>query len=170
MSRYIPVLVDRRKKHGLTKSPEFYVWSSMKSRCSCPNSHRYENYGARGITVCDRWRNSFMNFLSDMGNRPSDRHTLERINNDGNYEPSNCKWATMQEQNLNKSSRVAITYKGTTMCIAEWARVLPLSKTAINNRLKRGWSAEQIIETPALPRSKRKSFIIKNNPLPNKKS
>lgn len=95
-------------KHGLKHHPLYHTWTDMKQRCLNPNNKRYCDYGGRGITVHDRWRaeNGFVNFLQDMGERPEGK-TLDRINNDGNYEPSNCRWATIQEQNLNTRRNVA---------------------------------------------------------------
>jgi hypothetical protein len=85
----------------LTQTPEYNTWANMLSRCRNPKNDRYRDYGERGITVCERWLR-FENFLVDMGLRPSDRHSIDRINNDGNYEPLNCRWATSSEQNNNK--------------------------------------------------------------------
>jgi hypothetical protein len=89
--------------HGMTLSPEYRIWRGMHQRCTNPNSTKYENYGGRGITVCDRWR-SFENFYADMGPRPEGL-TIERINNEQGYGPGNCKWATYSEQNLNRRKR-----------------------------------------------------------------
>lgn len=89
------------KTHGLYKIKEYRRWSQMRQRCTNPNSPDYHRYGGRGITVCEEWANSFETFLADMGIAPIGM-TLDRIDNDGNYEPSNCRWATMAQQNINK--------------------------------------------------------------------
>lgn len=86
----------------ISKLPEYNVWKNMVDRCYNPQNKDYKYYGARGISVCDRWVNSVHNFVSDMNLRPSAGHSIDRINNDGNYEPSNCRWATIKEQNANK--------------------------------------------------------------------
>jgi hypothetical protein len=95
---------DGGRTHGLTRSPEYICWDSMTQRCFNPRSKPFRNYGGRGITVCERWtgRDGFINFLNDMGKRPGLKYSIERINNNGNYEPSNCKWATQKEQLANK--------------------------------------------------------------------
>ena len=93
---------SRRFKHGKTNTIEYRTWQAMKRRCYNKNTKDFRLYGKRGITVCKRWKNSFVNFLTDMGNRPSKLHSIDRINNNGNYTPVNCKWSTDFEQNNNR--------------------------------------------------------------------
>lgn len=88
---------NRSRKHGLSKTPEYKVWRAMFQRCEDRSSKSYRRYGGRGISICGRWR-TFENFLADMGKRPSKTHSIDRVNNDGNYEPSNCRWATRKQQ------------------------------------------------------------------------
>lgn len=122
--------------HNEYGSPEYITWQNMKKRCLDIKQKHYKDYGGRGIKVCDRWLESFENFLEDMGKRPSNKFSIERINNNGNYEPSNCKWATQEEQKLNKRLRKdTVFYKGKT--VAEWAVILNVSTCSVYNRLKR---------------------------------
>ena len=129
---------NRTRTHGLRSAPEYPVWNTMISRChrNTKSSHCYRD---RGIVVCDRWRTSFDNFIADMGRRPSPAHTLERINNDGNYEPNNCRWATRKEQARNMRDNRNITFNGETKCLVDWARERGLKRQALEMRLKRGW-------------------------------
>lgn len=94
------------RTHGFArKIPEYAVWAKMKDRCGNPSAKDYHRYGGRGIAVCQRWRDDFALFLADMGRRPSDQHSIDRIDNSGNYEPGNCKWSTVAEQNSNRRPR-----------------------------------------------------------------
>lgn len=143
-------------KHGMSKTPTFSSWVNMKSRCLYEKAPNYAEYGGRGITVCDRWLESFENFLADMGVAPP-KHSIERLDVNGNYDPSNCKWATKSEQNNNKRTNHVLTYQGRTQTATQWARELHMSKSVILGRLNRsGWTVEQTLSTPILkPAEKR---------------
>lgn len=143
---------SKRVVHGHTKvhwhSPTYSTWSSMIQRCLNPKSVKYLSYGAKGITVCDRWRD-FANFLEDMGPRP-DGKTLDRFpNQSGNYEPENCRWATLIEQQQNTKANHWIELRGQRKCLTEWSRYVGVNQTTISHRLKDGWPIEEAIFTPA---------------------
>lgn len=120
-------------------------WKSMLSRCFTENSKSYPRYGGRGITVCEQWRNSFENFLRDMGECPGEAWTLERKETNGNYGASNCKWATRKEQNRNTSRNRLLEYRGEQRCVSEWAEVLGISANTIYKRLYAGKSDEEAL-------------------------
>lgn len=128
--------------HGFTsrlhgKRPHYLhgIWWTMIQRCHDPNSQRYPLYGARGIEVCPRWRTSFVAFLQDVGERPSPKHSLDRINNGGDYEPGNVRWATKKEQMRNMRTNVRFTVGEETLCIAEWAERWNVSRKVAKQRL-----------------------------------
>jgi len=141
--------------NGMFETPEYKAWLNMKQRCSNPNRKNYSDYGGRGIAVCDRWLN-FKNFLADMGTKPSPKHSLDRINNDGDYQKNNCKWSTRVEQQNNlRNNKPLITIENDTRTIAQWAKKMGFSASVIHNRLKMGWSGYKAVITPV--RYKRKS-------------
>lgn len=137
----------RQTTHGLTWSPEYRVWSGMLSRCRDKNNHAWDNYGGRGILVCERWWD-FMNFIADMGPRPTLRHTIERRNNNGNYQPDNCYWATFLQQARNRRGLHMVTLDGQEMCISEWAERVKLPFRVLFDRLRRGWTPRRALTTP----------------------
>lgn len=134
--------------HGMSNKPEYRIWFSMKQRCVNPRDKRYMDYGGRGISVCQRWLDSFENFYADMGDRPSRTHSIERKNNDGDYTPSNCVWATKQAQARNQRRTHWITLNGRTMSMMDWSEHLGISYFVIRARLARGWSVERALTTP----------------------
>lgn len=131
-------------------TPEYRTWSRIITRCFNPNYDRYAHYGARGITVCDRWKYSFTNFLSDMGKRPSPKHSIDRIDGKGNYEPGNCRWATPEVQQQNRSSVPFFAFRGESHCLTDWSKILGIGMTTLWWRINNGWSVE---DTFSLPRS-----------------
>lgn len=139
---------ERLTTHGATKTPEFKAWTGMRNRCYYPGQDSFEHYGGRGIRVCERWRSSFENFLVDMGPKPTPKHSLDRINPDGDYEPDNCRWATTFQQANNKSSNRPIEYQGRTQTVAQWARDFNLDPRTVLSRLRRGWSVEDTLTRP----------------------
>lgn len=132
-------------KHGRSQSDVYGIWGTMIYRCTNPNAHGYENYGGRGIRVCDRWARSFEAFLEDMGPRPSPKHTIDRIDNYGHYEPGNVRWATKKEQSRNTRRNHVLEHFGRSMTIAEWAEETGLSFTTITSRLDRGWDVDRAL-------------------------
>lgn len=140
-----------KTRHGQRRvgatSAEYHTWSGMLYRCENPVDPNYKNYGGRGITVCERWHN-FIDFFADVGRRPSARHSLDRIDVNGNYEPGNVRWATSREQHRNRRNNHRITYAGETLCVVEWAERLGVSTSVIHRRLKHGWSVERTLTTP----------------------
>jgi hypothetical protein len=136
--------ISLKTTHGMYSTPIYKVWASMKRRCCCPSSHNYKNYGGRGITICKRWM-SFENFYEDMGDRPSDQHSIERLDNDKGYNRENCCWVLPEQQTRNKRSNRNITYKGETKILADWAKQFNISRVTISSRIKRGWSVEDAL-------------------------
>lgn len=137
-----------RKTHGESnKSKEWDAWSSMIQRCTNPKNKRYYTHGGRGITICERWLNSFECFLSDMGRAPSKEHSLERKDNDGNYELSNCKWATRIEQANNRRSNIRIDYLGRVQTLKQWCDELSLPYIRVKARIHRGYTPDVAFQT-----------------------
>ncbi len=139
---------EKKSKHNLSHTPEYTAWKHLKERCSNTKCREYCNYGARGIRVCDEWKNSFVDFLVDMGRKPSPKHSIERINNDGNYCFENCKWATNLEQGNNKRWNVYIEYRGEKLSISQLARKSSISRSTLEYRLKNDWSIEDAVNIP----------------------
>lgn len=134
--------------HGKTRTPEHGTWTWMRNRCLNPTNQRYSEYGGRGIKICERWLESFENFFADMGPRPSPQHSIERENNNGNYEPGNCKWATRTEQNRNSRQNVKLTHNGETLTVAEWTQRLGFKRATLYYRISAGWSVSRALTTP----------------------
>lgn len=134
---------ETHRKHGGSRSPEYRSWKSMIERCTSEAHPAYHRYGGRGITVCEAWR-KFENFLVDMGERPEGT-TLDRIDNDRGYEPGNCRWSTAKDQALNRHDTKMIEAAGQTRCMADWARVLGITRGDLWGRLRRGKTVELLL-------------------------
>lgn len=132
----------RHSYHGMTNTDEHNIWLGIKERCYSKSAKEYNRYGGRGIRMSQRWLDSFVNFYEDMGNRPSKLHSIDRINNDGNYEPSNCKWATRSEQQRNTRRTLLVTYRGITVSAAEMAEKFGVNYKLFHSRLRYGWTVE----------------------------
>lgn len=137
------------KLHGGDKEhPEYSSWRNMRRRCLNPDARDYRHYGGRGIKICQRWLDSFVWFLVDMGPRPGPGYSIERIHNDGNYDPGNCCWATPHEQMRNMRFNRLITINGETLCVAEWAERSGLGTRTIFRRIQYSWPAEDLLSPP----------------------
>jgi hypothetical protein len=139
-------------KHGQAFSGEktltYRTWLTMRKRCLNPNSKDYPRYGGRGIQTCERW-DDFLLFLEDMGERPSERHSIDRIDTEGDYTPKNCRWATPKQQGRNRRNNRMLTHGGETLCLAEWAERTGISLAAIKCRLDVcGYTVEEALTLP----------------------
>lgn len=159
-------------KHGQSlnnqnRSKSYNAWSGMIQRCTNTKCQYYYNYGGRGIYVCERWLNSAQAFLNDMGKHPGNGHSIDRINNNGNYtcgkckqckrlkQPMNCRWASAYEQSLNRRTNKSLTHQGRTMTVKEWSNETGLKRSTIEARLKLGWSVKRTLTTPLAKRRPR---------------
>lgn len=142
--------VPTNKTHGMRCTPEFNIWSMMKNRCTNPNCNRHQFYKDKGIKVCDRWLGTegFAHFIEDMGMRPGPEYSVDRIDNNGDYCPENCRWATKKEQSNNQSRNILIEYKGKTQTLALWCDELGLNYKRVWRRLKDGASVEAAFFEP----------------------
>lgn len=144
------------RTHGASRSPTYTTWCTMKDRCYNPNNKKYADYGGRGITVCDRWIGSYEHFVADMGERPFRGAEIDRKENNGNYEPGNCRWATRSQQTRNKRTTRWITVDGVTKSLAEWSEETGVGQRLIWKRISNGWTAGEAVKTPPLKTWSRK--------------
>jgi hypothetical protein len=129
---------ERSTKHGMADHPLYVVWCGIKARCYNANHDSYPEYGGRGIVMCDSWHDDFAAFYADMGDRPTDKHTIERADNDGPYCKSNCSWVTRADQTENLRSTRLLSHDGVTLSIGKWAKRRHISRSTIRRRLKQG--------------------------------
>lgn len=133
--------------HGMINTSEYKSWCSMKERCYNVNNKKYKDYGGRGITICDMWLNSFENFYADMGAKPSESHSIDRIDVNGNYEPNNCRWATKKQQSNNKRNNIFYEYKNKKMTLGDISELVNVSYQLLWNRIhKQKMSLEDAIK------------------------
>lgn len=137
--------MPKKNKYPCT-TPGYSSWIGMKERCLNHRSKDYKLYG--NVKICDRWINSFDNFMDDLGPKPKGRYSIDRINTNGDYTPENCRWADDTMQNNNRNFNVRITHNGTTKTICEWAKYLCINRRTIEQRIKYGWNIERVLFTP----------------------
>lgn len=161
LNREVARIASRR--HGETvngkMSAEYRTWRGIWRRCTDTTFIGYRDYGGRGISVCERWA-LFANFLADMGRRPSRNHSIDRIDNDADYGPDNCRWATRSEQGRNKRSNRLLEARGRTLPLAAWCEETGLKPDTITERIRRGWSVDRALSTPCHRRSRERSSIL----------
>lgn len=147
---------------------EYNSWRAMRERCRNKNYRAYHRYGGRGISICERW-DEFSNFLDDMGNKPTPKHELDRIDNDGNYEPSNCRWASGIEQRNNTSKNVRVTIDGVSKTVSQWCRHYGIARTTPHNRMRDGWDIVDAITIPVNKPGKniRNGQAYRKKPIPD---
>lgn len=145
--------LPRKSKHGEARrgqhSLEWERWIAMLTRCTNPKASNFKRYGGRGIKVCERWKLSFEDFLSDMGRIPSPDYSIDRENNDGDYEPTNCKWATRSEQQNNRRNTTLIEHDGKKLSPVEWSKITGIPAPRIWHRIRHGWPTEEALFKPA---------------------
>lgn len=148
----VEVNIARSTKHGFDKRsgrlPEYVSWQKMKRRCQNPSDPAFENYGGRGIKVCDVWLKSFPEFLKHVGKKPSPDHSIDRIDNNGDYTPGNVKWSTVKEQCNNRRSNHVLEMNGTRKNLTQWGSEVGINSLTLLRRLKLGWSVEKTLTTP----------------------
>lgn len=136
-------------KHGLSRTPEYRAWQTMRLRCTNPNNAAWPNYGGRGIAICEAWRDNPAQFYRDMGQKPSPLHEIDRIDNDGPYSPENCRWVLRKANDRNRRSNRLLTHAGETLTVAEWVERTGIGSSLIFYRIKAGWATDRILTTPA---------------------
>lgn len=155
------VTAAKRKKHKMSHSRLYRIWNAMKERCLCETNPNYGNYGGRGISVCSKWEDNFQAFYDwAMSNGYNDNLTLDRVDVNGNYEPSNCRWSTRKEQNFNKRNNRLLTYNGKTQTLQQWSDEIGMEYTTILYRIEHGWTIEAALTVPPYATRKNKQLDV----------
>lgn len=141
-----PKCVRRNTTHGMSGTREYKAWFAMLDRCRNPGNTHYDRYGGRGISVCSRWE-SYEAFVEDMGERPPGM-TIDRVDNDGHYEPGNCRWATRRQQQNNRHDNHVLVVDGVKATLSEWSAMTGIKFATLRGRIRRGWSAARAVKTP----------------------
>ena len=152
-------LSESSTKHGMSESRLNGIWRKMKDRCNNPNCSSYKNYGGRGIKVCEEWQTFEPFYIWAINNGYSEDLSIDRIDVDGNYEPSNCRWADSKTQGNNTRRNHYLTYKGETKTLTEWAEIIGINRNTLNERIKSKWTIESALETPVNIKYRRKNNI-----------
>lgn len=138
------ICLKRNTTHGMRRTQAYAVWTNMKTRCNNPNRIKFKIYGGRGIKVCDRW-NNFESFIEDMGHPPSPKYTLDRIDSNGGYEKSNCRWVLQVVQQNNRRNNRLITHNGVTHTLQNWSKLTGIPRKTISNRIERNWPVDKAL-------------------------
>ena len=139
---------EYRIKHNMRNTRLYNIWANMRQRCNNTHNRQYADYGGRGITICDEWAEFETFYEWAMASSYNDSLSIDRIDNNGGYSPDNCRWASNATQSNNRRSCVNITYRGETKTLAQWAKALGMSDSALRTRLRKGWSLEKALTTP----------------------
>lgn len=143
------LFVNNVSKHNLRKTRLYNIWAGMKQRCFNKNSKAYNRYGERGITICNEWKNDFKKFYDwSMKNGYKDNLTIDRINNNGNYEPENCRWTDNKTQSNNRNNNVILEYNNEKHNLKQWCEIMNITENALKHRLERGWDVQKALTTP----------------------
>lgn len=143
----VAIVVKRWNPHGESQGvPEYMAWSNLIRRCTNPMNPQWKDYGGRGITVCDEWQKSYMEFLSHVGRRPTPKHTIERINNDGNYEPGNVKWALRKDQQRNRRKTWRVFFEGRERSVREICETIGFNYDRVRSRKRHGWPDNRLFD------------------------
>lgn len=145
-----------------SSTSEYFSWNNAVQRCLNPKNEAYKHYGGRGIKMCDRWLFCYDNFLLDMGKKPSQDHSLDRIDVNGDYEPINCRWATRKEQATNKRNTVFLTLNGEKLHILDWSKKTGIPRSVLQQRYNKGWNADRILSKTRYghPRANKVCLVI----------